>query len=120
MIIPDEFMPLALLKKVDIVIMDAPPKTRILCKTCRITLESNPKAARRKYGIVNVHKVTYKTIEELTDKDVQRAGHQSKNDFLSWWEMRKPEYSLNGRIALVEFEMVAIEKFGLRLLESDE
>lgn len=120
--IPDEFLAQALRKEVDMVIIPAPPGKRIasrICRTTRITRESRLPGGK-KYGIVNVFGATYKKIKDLNEEEVIRAGHGSIKEFIAWWSSREPEYKPNDRVALVEFELVAVERIGLRFLEGNE
>jgi hypothetical protein len=120
--IPDEFLARALKREVDLVIVPAPPGKRTfshLCGTTRITRESRLPGGKR-YGIINVMGATYKKVKEVTDEEAIRAGHDNLKQFISWWASREPEYKPDDRVALVEFELVAIERIGLRFLEGNE
>ena len=120
--IPDEFLAQALKREVDLIIVPAPKGKRLfshLCGTTRITRESRLPGGKR-YGIINVMGATYKKIKELTDEEVSRAGHEDLKGFLSWWGSRESGYTPNDRVALIEFELVAIERIGLRFLEGNE
>jgi hypothetical protein len=120
--VPDEFLEKVLRREVDMVIVPAPPGKRIasrICRTTRITRDSRLPGGK-KYGIVNVFGATYKKIKDLKEEEVRRAGHESLKAFRAWWASRQPEYTPNDRIALMEFELVAVERIGLRFLEGNE
>jgi hypothetical protein len=118
MLVPSEFLLPALKRKVTASIIPAPPGKRVFrqCGTQRIVADENP-SGKRKYGIVNVTGARYKQVEKLTDEDVRAAGHNSIKSFISWWGSRYPGYNPEDRVAIIEFELVAVEKFGLRLME---
>jgi hypothetical protein len=116
MVIPDEFMIPVLKGKINLVIRDAPERSgSFVAKTERITMESNPHNSV-KYGIIAIQGCNYKRFMELTDKDVQRAGYTSKEDFVRQWTDKHDRTPKNEKLALIEFELVAVERFGHKLL----
>ena len=119
MIVPSEFMIRALKGEVTASIIPAPPGKRVFRQggTQRIVADGNPTAGKRKYGIVNVMGATYKTIDKLNEKDVRAAGHNSIKGFISWWGSRYPGYNPEDRVAIITFELVAVQRYGLLLME---
>jgi hypothetical protein len=122
MMIPDEFAIPALKKQVTAVIM-TPIQRRGMRNSAlqRLTLESHPRAGAgrgsKKYAIIGIDDATSKKIKDLKDDDVKKAGHKSLDAFLSWWTLKHTSYHPDDKVVIVDFEIIAIERWGHKLLK---
>lgn len=122
MIIPDEFAVPALRKQVTAVIMPHEQRRGMRnSSTQRLTLESNPRAGAgrgpKKYAIIGIDGTTYKKMRDLNEEDVTKAGHSSLDAFILWWASKYTNYHPDDRVAIVDFEIIAIERWGHKLLK---